>query len=72
MGYPQFVTQMYFRSELIKENEFLQELNKQDLLLQSDSISEQQREKLVVEFTEDSTGERLDGLVGNFDITLTR
>lgn len=71
-GYPQLVTQMYFSGNKIKDNDWIQDLNKKDYLLQTSSISEEQRKKLVVEFNEDPTGAITDGLVGKFDITLTR
>lgn len=71
-GYPQLVTQMYFRGEKIIDNEWTQELNQLDFLLQSPSLSMSQKEKLIVDFKEDHRGSFKDGLVGNFDITLER
>ena len=68
-GYQQLVTQMYFRGNAIKDNAFIQELNEADFILQGQNLSDDQREKLVVDFNEviDS-----DMLAGNFDITITR
>ena len=71
-GYPQLVTQMYFSGSKIANNDWIQELNEKDFLLQTKNISDDQRKKLVVEFLEDTTGTIHDGLVGEFDITLTR
>lgn len=71
-GFPQLVTQMYFKSEKFVANDWIQELNKKDILLQSPSISKEQREALIVEFKEDPSGTLIDGLVGKFNITLTR
>jgi protocatechuate 3,4-dioxygenase, beta subunit len=71
-GYPQLVTQMYFSGDKIANNEWIQELNEKDLLLQTKNISKEQRQKLVVEFNEDPTEGVSDGLMGVFDITLTR
>ena len=60
---------MYFRGEQIADNNFVQELNEQDFLLQSSSMTAAQRRELVVDFVADSR--RKDGLVGKFDITLS-
>jgi protocatechuate 3,4-dioxygenase beta subunit len=71
-GYPQLVTQMYFAGKKLASNAWIQELNKKDYLLQTNTISDDQRKKLVVEFDDDPTGLITDGLVGRFDIALTR
>lgn len=71
-GYPQLVTQMYFSGNKIQNNNWIQELNQKDFLLQTEKISDEQRKKLIVEFAEDATGEIKDGLVGVFDISMTR
>jgi protocatechuate 3,4-dioxygenase beta subunit len=71
-GYPQFVTQSYFRGEHIVQNDFYQELNERDLLLQSPNLNREQREKLIVDFSPDATGLLTDGLLGRFDIQLKR
>lgn len=68
-GYPQFVTQMYFRGDLIKDNEFIQELNNADLLLQGNNLTEQQREDLIVDFSPNFSGKEL---VGQFDLNIKR
>ncbi len=67
-GVAQFVTQMYFRGEQIADNDFVQELNEQDFLLQSSSMTKAQRRALVVDFV--ANNQQQDGLVGKFDITL--
>jgi len=69
LGHQQFVTQMYFTGK-IANNEFVQELNAKDGLLQSRSISEEQRKKLVVDFQDDPSGQFVDGQLGTFDMQL--
>tara|TARA_B100000749_G_scaffold280771_1_gene278518 strand:- start:110 stop:883 length:774 start_codon:yes stop_codon:yes gene_type:complete len=68
MGFPQLVTQMYFKGEDINNNDFIQELNQKDYLLQDSSLSEEQRNNLVVEFTPNPEGT----LEGTFNITMKR
>lgn len=71
-GFPQFVTQMYFEGDKIVDNEWIQTLNERDFLLQTNTISSEQRDKLLVKFSDDPTGVITDGLVGQFDLNLTR
>lgn len=71
-GFPQLVTQMYFESPDLADNDWIQELNRRDLLLQSSSLTEEQRQKLIVSFKADPSGRLNDGLLGQFDIALTR
>ena len=66
MGFSEFVTQMYFKGEELLENDWIQELNLKDPLLQNRNLSREQRDNLVVQFKKDNKGE----LVGNFDIVL--
>lgn len=68
-GFNQFVTQMYFRGKDIKDNDFIQELNAKDLLLQNPQLSAIEREKLVVDFVLDNKSNEQ---FGNFDLTLNR
>lgn len=68
-GFNQFVTQMYFRSDEIEDNDFIQELNTKDFLLQGNNLSEQQRQELVVDFIKKKDQQELEGV---FDITLSR
>lgn len=68
-GFPQFVTQMYFRGEEIKDNDFIQELNDQDFLLQGGGLSSLQREALIVDFQSKLLSTSLHG---RFDITIKR
>ena len=65
-GLPQFVTQSYFKGERLKDNEWIQELNKRDYLLQNRDIPKEEREKLVVNFRE----YKKKRLFGKFDITM--
>lgn len=69
-GYPQFVTQMYFKGEKLIDSSWIEELNLKDFILQDSRLSLQQREELIVNFQQDSLfgGE----LVGTFDIKLKR
>lgn len=69
---PQLVTQMYFNGDKIIDNEWIQTLNAKDYLLQSPNISNEQRKKLVVNFMDDPDGLITDGLVGRFDVVLTK
>ena len=66
----QFVTQTYFGGDKITDDEWIQELNGRDFLLQNPNLSNEQRDKLVVKFTDDPSGTITDGLVGQFDLTL--
>ncbi len=72
IGYPQLVTQMYFTGEKIEKNDWIQQLNKKDFLLQTSSLTADERKNLVVEFKEDPSGVIKDGLLGSFNITLKR
>lgn len=67
MGYNQLVTQMYFNSSRIADNDFIQDLNQKDYLLQSGQINNEQRKNLVVDFKPSGNA-----IEGNFDITLSR
>jgi protocatechuate 3,4-dioxygenase beta subunit len=69
-GAPQFVTQMYFRGEVLQDNAWIQELNSKDGLLQSDSMSEEQRQRLIVDFVREPLGPFADAPIGIFDIYL--
>ena len=66
-GFPQFVTQMYFKGEQLLENAWIQKLNAKDLLLQNPRITEEQKKKLVVDCQIDSATNELHGM---FDITI--
>ena len=68
-GFTQFVTQMYFRSDAIKDNDFIQELNEKDFLLQGNNLTDAQREELIVDFNEQKDMEEL---VGTFDLKISR
>lgn len=71
-GYPQLVTQLYFKSDKIDNNEWIQELNEKDAILQVSSITAEQRERLIVEFVESKDPSYGDGLLGQFNISLAR
>lgn len=67
-GFPQFVTQMYFNGSMIEDNEFIQELNKQDLILNSPNLTKAQQQDLVVDFKQQLNGD----LNGEFNIQISR
>jgi len=66
-GYPQFVTQTYFKSAEIKDNDFIQELNQKDLLLQSNSLNQAERQDLIIDF---KNNQDQSVLMGEFNIQL--
>lgn len=72
IGHQQMVTQLYFRGSKLIGNDFIQELNLSDFLLQDESLTAEQRDQLIVDFIDDPTGKIRDGLVGQFDIVLGR
>jgi protocatechuate 3,4-dioxygenase beta subunit len=69
MGFTQFVTQMYFRGDAIKDNQFNQQLNEADFLLQGGNLTNTQRENLIVDFSE---VDGQDELEGQFDLVISR
>ncbi len=69
-GYPQLVTQAYFRGKDIENIGVIEDLNAKDFVLHDEKNTPEQRERLVVEYKKDPTGKITDGLVGEFDITL--
>lgn len=54
---PPFTTQMYFKGEVLKDHDLIQELNERDFLLQSSEVSREQRRQLVIDFNEKMVGE---------------
>jgi len=71
-GFQQLVTQLYFSGEALNDSDWISKLNEKDYLLQSPDLSEEERNRLVVNFEADSKKLALNELVGNFDITLKR
>jgi protocatechuate 3,4-dioxygenase beta subunit len=65
-GHLQLVTQMYFKGEILEDNDWIQELNARDPLLQSTSLTREQKEALVCEVTRDTDGH----LITRFDISM--
>ncbi|MCA9473979.1 MAG: hypothetical protein MRJ96_00570 [Nitrospirales bacterium] len=70
-GVPQLVTQLYFRGEHIQGNDFIQGLNAKDGILQSDRMTEEERESVIIEYANDPAGLITDGLVGHYDFVLS-
>ena len=62
---------MYFRGEDIVDNDWIQQLNTEDLLLQTPSMTDEQREGLIVDFVSGNEGFE-DGLLGSFELVITR
>lgn len=71
-GYPQLVTQMYFHSPEINDNDWIQELNQQDLILQSSNVSAEERKNLVVSFERGLLPGDPQALTGIFNINMKR
>ncbi|NQZ01565.1 MAG: hypothetical protein HRT45_12955 [Bdellovibrionales bacterium] len=68
-GKEQHVTQMYFRGAEILDNDFNQELNSRDFLLQNPDLTDADKEALVVDFKPGQLeGETL--LKGQFDLKI--
>ncbi|GJL54070.1 MAG: hypothetical protein NPIRA02_12020 [Nitrospirales bacterium] len=63
-GYPEFVTQTYFRGEAIPDSDVIHQLNRHDHILQDSRIDTKQREQVIVEYQRDPAGVLTDGLVG--------
>ena len=55
-GHRQFVTQSYFTGSVLKNVDFINELNKKDFLLQDSRLSKIEKENLVVEFKKSKSG----------------
>lgn len=70
-GLPPLVTQLYFRGDQIKNNDFIQQLNAKDFLLRSKRLNALQQESLIVYYRWDPSGKITDGLVGEYDFILT-
>ena len=68
---PQLVTQLYFKGNAIKNDDFIQQLNAKDFLLRDRRLNTAQQENLIVEYQSDLSGKVKDGLVGKYDFILT-
>jgi protocatechuate 3,4-dioxygenase beta subunit len=62
----EFVTQAYFEGE-IEDNDFIQELNEKDFLLQNPNLSHKQREELIIKVKKQTN---TINLKGEFNITV--
>lgn len=69
-GFENFVTQMYFKGVEIEHNDFIQELNELDLILQNPNFSKEDKDALVVKFNKDPINILNKDLYGNFNIQL--
>ena len=70
-GVPQLVTQLYFKGDQITDNDFIQQLNARDGILQSKRMSRKEQESVIIEYKKDPSGLLTDGLVGQYDFVLT-
>lgn len=68
-GFSELVTQTYFKGEKILNHAWIQELNKRDYVLRDHGCKEDQ-DRLIVEYQDDPSGIKKDGLVGRFDFRL--
>ncbi|GJL79365.1 MAG: hypothetical protein NPINA01_23540 [Nitrospinaceae bacterium] len=69
-GYPQRVTQLYFKGDQIQEIDFIQELNAKDFLLRNPRIPTEDQESLIIEYKKDLLGKIDDGLVGDYNFVI--
>ena len=69
-GYPEFVTQTYFKGDHLPNNDLIQSLNKKDWILRDPKIPVDQQERLIVEFQREHTQQGEEGLVGHCQFVL--
>ena len=69
-GYPEFVTQTYFKGDNLPNNDLIQSLNKKDWVLRDPKIPVDQQERLIVEFQKDATERLNNGLVGTCQLII--
>ena len=63
-GFPEFVTQTYFKGDDLPNSDLIQSLNNKDWILRDPKIPVAQQERLIVDFQKDATDPRNNGLVG--------
>ncbi|UCE62931.1 MAG: hypothetical protein JSU59_08600 [Nitrospirota bacterium] len=63
-GYPEFVTQTYFKGNDLPNNNLIQELNNKDWILRNPRIPPVQQEQLIIDYRKDPGGNLNGELVG--------
>jgi len=71
-GYPELVTQTYFKGEAVPDNDWIQKLNAADYILRDPRIPREMQERLIVAYRPAASGKAADGLAGEFDFHLRR
>ena len=69
-GFENFVTQMYFKGQEIENNDFIQELNELDLILQNPNFTKAEKEALIINFQRNPLQPLSSDLHGVFNIQL--
>ena len=63
-GYPEFVTQTYFKGNDLPNNNLIQELNSKDWILRNPRIPRTQQEQLIINYRKDPGGNVNGDLIG--------
>jgi len=63
-GYPEFVTQTYFKGNDLPNNDLIKKLNNKDWILRNPRISVAQQEQLIVDYQKVQSGNLNGELVG--------
>jgi protocatechuate 3,4-dioxygenase beta subunit len=63
-GYPEFVTQTYFKGNDLPNNDFFQELNSRDWVLRNPRTPPAQQEQLIINYQKDPIGNLNGELIG--------
>ncbi|MDX1411959.1 MAG: hypothetical protein R3351_07360, partial [Nitrospirales bacterium] len=63
-GYPEFVTQTYFKGNDLPNNNLIQELNSKDWILRNPRIPRAQQEQLIIDYRKDPGGKENGDLIG--------
>ncbi len=69
-GYPEFVTQTYFKGDDLPNNTLIQELNSKDWILRNPRIPRAQQEQLIIEYRKDPGGNANGDLVGGCQLVI--
>lgn len=70
-GVPQLVTQLYFKGNEIRDNDFIQQLNSRDFILRDKRMTPEEQESVIIEYKKDASGKITDGLAGDYDFVMT-
>ena len=70
-GYPEFVTQTYFKGNDLQDHTLIQELNNKDWILRNPRIPVAQQEQLIIDYRKDSGGNVNGELVGACQFVIT-